>query len=134
MNSHDPLKQTLLDLHAILGPTVPLILGGGYLLMKLLAFRDRANDAGKDLARHHALDIYRIIGLITQDEDQTVRDMAAKHREHPKVIEARAVVAEYFSRSDSLGILRMREHPLAAGRVAIDPFIAEIVAILPPPA
>lgn len=103
-----------------------------YLLMKLLAFRDRVNDRAKDLARHHALDIYRIVGLITQEEDQLVRDMAAKHRNHPKVLEARAVVADSFSRPDALGVLRLREHPLAKKQAMIEQLIAELTAILPP--
>lgn len=104
-----------------------------YLLMKLFAFRDRSTDAGKDLARHHALDIYRIIGLITIDDDRTVRAMSAAYREHAHVLEARRIVAQHFGDERSLGILRMREHPLSAGRLAIGPFITELGAILPRP-
>ncbi|MCW5765170.1 MAG: hypothetical protein KIT68_04255 [Phycisphaeraceae bacterium] len=102
-----------------------------YLLMKLLAFRDRANDTRKDLARHHALDIYRIIGLITEDEDQTVRNMAAKHKIHPKVLEARAVVAEHFCHTNAIGLLRMKEHQLGG---SLDPakVISELSELLPP--
>lgn len=103
-----------------------------YLLMKLLAFRDRLHDAGKDLARHHALDIYRIIGLMTEGEDRIVRDLSATHREDAKVIEARAVVAEFFARSDLLGVLRMREHPLFRSDMDIEGFIADLTEILPP--
>ncbi len=47
-----------------------------YLLMKLLAFRDRIHDEAKSLARHHALDVYRIIGLVTEAEDDVVRTVA----------------------------------------------------------
>lgn len=102
-----------------------------YLLMKIFAFRDRVNDPGKDFARHHAIDIYRIVGLITQDEDQTLKEMATKHRKHPKVLEARAIIAEHFSSQNMLGILRMREHQLAAGQLRLDQFITELSAIFP---
>ncbi len=30
MNSNDPLEESLLDLHALLGDRMPLIVGGGY--------------------------------------------------------------------------------------------------------
>ncbi len=103
-----------------------------YLLMKLLAFRDRVNDEGKSLARHHALDVYRIIGLVTEPEDPVVRTLAAAHRNDPKVIEARAVVADFFARPDLLGVLRMREHPLFLPSMNIEDFIVDLTAILPP--
>jgi len=35
------------------------------LLMKLHAFRDRCQEEEKDLARHHALDIYEAQGIAT---------------------------------------------------------------------
>jgi len=45
-----------------------------YLMMKLMAFRDRLHDEDKDLGRHHAIDVYRIIGLLTEGEyDHVIR-------------------------------------------------------------
>ena len=105
-----------------------------YRLMKLLAFRDRCHDDRKDMARHHALDIYRIIAMITPEEDAVVRALAATHRDHPKVVEARRVVGERFTARDSLGILRLREHQLFFARMDLDTFRAELSAILPPSA
>jgi hypothetical protein len=103
-----------------------------YLLMKLLAFRDRCHDERKDMARHHALDIYRIIAMITPEEDSVIRALAATHLDHPKVVEARRVVGERFAAQDSLGILRLREHQLFFERMDLDTFRAELFAILPP--
>jgi hypothetical protein len=105
-----------------------------YLLMKLMAFRDRCHDDRKDMARHHALDIYRIIAMITPEEEPVVRALAATHRDHPKVVEARRVVGERFTARDSLGILRLREHQLFFARMDLDTFRAELSAILPPTA
>lgn len=103
-----------------------------YLLMKLLAFRDRCFDERKDMARHHALDIYRIIAMITAEEDSVVRSLARKHLDHPKVVEARRVAGEHFAATDSLGILRLREHQLSTTRMDLDTFRLELSAILPP--
>ena len=41
-----------------------------FLLMKLFAFRDRVNDSEKGFARHHAFDLYTIVGLTTETEWQ----------------------------------------------------------------
>ena len=103
-----------------------------YLLMKLLAFRDRCYDARKDMARHHAMDVYRIIAMITPEEDSVVRALAATHLDHPKAVEARRVVGEHFAAPDSLGILRLREHQLFFGRMDLNRFREELSAILPP--
>lgn len=103
-----------------------------YLLMKLFAFRDRLDDQRKDLARHHALDVYRIVGLITPEEDKIVRLLASRYREHPKVIEARRVAQVHFSEPRALGILRMREHPLFSPRMDLEVLRRELALILPP--
>lgn len=103
-----------------------------YLLMKLLAFRDRCYDERKDMARHHALDVYRIIAMITAEEDSVVRTLAARYFDHLKVVEARRVVGQHFAAPDSLGILRLREHPLSFARMDLDTFRDELSAILPP--
>lgn len=39
-----------------------------YSMMKLSAFADRKNDAGKDLGRHHTLDAYAIVGMMSERE------------------------------------------------------------------
>lgn len=104
-----------------------------YLVMKLLAFRDRASDPAKDHARHHALDFYRIIGLMTEPEDAVTRELAEAHCNNPKVQEARQVVADSFLRRDRIGVLRLREHPLYRSHMELDPFIEDLAKILPPP-
>lgn len=103
-----------------------------YLLMKLFAFNDRVHDERKDLARHHAMDMYRIIGLITEEEDEVVRNLAATHREDLKVLRACEIVAEFFAHPDRLGVLRMREHQLFLPSMNIEEFIADLAAIFPP--
>ena len=50
-----------------------------YLLMKLFTFRDRVSDDDRDLGRHHALDILRIVAMMTKDEYE---DTVARFHRH----------------------------------------------------
>jgi hypothetical protein len=83
-----------------------------YLMMKLHAFSDRKEDADKDLGRHHSLDVYTIVGLMTEREYERARRIGAEMSAHPHVVRARGIVREDFSLETSGGILRMREHRL----------------------
>jgi hypothetical protein len=49
-----------------------------YLLMKLSAFAERKVDANKDLGRHHALDAYTIVGMMTEPEYNRAMTLAAR--------------------------------------------------------
>lgn len=101
-----------------------------YLLMKLCAYRDRMDDANKDLGQHHALDIYRIVGLLTEAEDADVRALSTEFAEHPTVIDARQVASTHFIPSDGIGRLRIREHPLYNTRLDLDRFSKELHQLL----
>lgn len=102
-----------------------------YLMMKLMAFRDRLNDRDKNEGRHHALDAYRIIGMMTEPEDSIVQRISREFGDHPRVVEARQIVADYFQDEDSLGLLRIREHPLFTPAMRLHEFRAELQAIFP---
>lgn len=97
-----------------------------YLLMKLCAFRDRMNDADKSLGQHHALDIYRIVGLLTRDEDAHVQRLSAEFADHPIVIDARQIAATHFISADGIGRLRIREHPLHSTSMNLDLLASEL--------
>ncbi len=101
-----------------------------YLLMKLCAYRDRMDDTDKYLGQHHAIDIYRIVGLLTEAEDVDVRALSAEFAEHPTVIDARQVAATHFISSDGIGRLRIREHPLYNTKVDLDRFSKELHQLL----
>ena len=97
-----------------------------YALTKLCAFRDRMDDEDKDLGRHHALDIYRIIGLLTQDEDAAVRMLSEEFASHEVVIDAREVAVTHFVDKDGVGRLRIREHALYHTSFDLDRFADEL--------
>jgi hypothetical protein len=102
-----------------------------YAMMKLFAFRDRKDDAEKEFAQHHALDMYRIIAMLTETEDRTVRDLSARYRENPFVREAGAIVSSFFAGPDALGVLRMREHPLSLEKLDVRQFVMVLREIFP---
>ncbi len=81
-----------------------------YLVLKLFALRDRLEDEKKDYGAYHSFDIYRIIAMMTEQELEQAFAMRDKFADEPKIQEARAIVNELFSSTDSLGILRLRQH------------------------
>ncbi len=103
-----------------------------YLMMKLFAYRDRKNDDTKDYARHHALDIYRIVGLMTEKEYRDVLELSKVHRENEKVREARKIVGEFFATQTSEGVLSMKAHKLYSSKLDIGEFIKVMAELLPP--
>jgi hypothetical protein len=105
-----------------------------FLLMKLHAFADRKDDAAEEddrqLGRHHALDVYRLVAMLTEDEEAIVEELAAKHADHAAVRNAARIVEEDFGARDSVGSLRMREHRLAGEFLEVERFIQELKALL----
>lgn len=95
-----------------------------YLMMKLFAFRDRKEDARKDLGRHHALDLYHIVGMMTEKEYKRSVDLASHYRGHQHVSIACDIVGECFSAPENLGVLRLREHRLFRNEFDVDTFIS----------
>ncbi len=94
-----------------------------YLMMKLHAFGDRKDDQNKNLGRHHALDVYTIIGMMTEAEYERAGSFGAADRDEPHVARARKIVAEDFSGPSATGVLRLREHSLARPDFRIEEFI-----------
>lgn len=101
-----------------------------FVLMKLMAFHDRVQDQNKELGRHHALDLYRIIGLLTKDEEQHALSLAAQHATNPVVIDARELAEQYFIANNGIGRLRIREHKLFREEFDLDRFALELRRLL----
>ena len=101
-----------------------------YLLMKLTAYRDRRNDATKDLGRHHALDVFRILAMLTEDESDQVRQYVRRFAHNPQVRSCAALVRLDFSHGTIAGVLAMRQHPLWQNDQHLDVFIETINALI----
>ncbi len=95
-----------------------------YLMMKLYAFDDRKADQRKDVGRHHAMDLYRIVAMMTEPEYQRTLELGRKHAEDPRVERARKIAATEFETPTSLGMLRVREHRLYRDDLQIAEFIS----------
>ena len=102
-----------------------------YLLMKLFAFRDRCHDAQNDLGRHHAVDVYRIVGLLTPEEDAAVHRLSDEFSGNPLVREGCRIAMDHFVSPNGVGRLRIREHPLFHSAVDLDRLAEELTELLP---
>ena len=85
-----------------------------YALMKLFAFRDRKDDPDprKDKGRHHALDLYAVVAMMTEPEYDFASRSRSKYADNEKVREAGEIVRSDFAGPESIGVLRLREHVL----------------------
>jgi hypothetical protein len=97
-----------------------------YLLMKLHAFDDRKDEQGKDLGRHHALDLYTIVGMMTEREYERAQQFGARSAGDKHMARARQIVEDCFGEPTASGVLRLREHRLFRDAFRLDEFIATL--------
>jgi hypothetical protein len=127
-----------LELHAYFHPEavgmhvepLPVPLGEGvsvlvpnafsFLVMKLHACNDRLEKENKQFGRHHALDVYRVLAMLTEGEVELVRRLRQEHRDAPAVRRAVQIAKELFSEMTSRGVVRMREHELVTQDMQIE--------------
>jgi hypothetical protein len=81
-----------------------------YLMMKVTAFGDLIENEDKDLGRHHALDVYRIVAMMTEAQFLETKSQFELHYSSPHVERVRGLVRDCFVKESGIGILRMREH------------------------
>jgi hypothetical protein len=83
------------------------------LLMKLFAFRDEETGnkgVGREpYARKHALDLYTLAALMTDEEYTTLSLFRSRYGAHPVVREAGTIVRDFFSTPTHRGVVRLRE-------------------------
>ncbi len=91
-----------------------------FLLMKLHACHDRLDDEDKQLGRHHALDVYRVVAMLTDAEVDLIRRLRHEHQANAAVSRAAEIVSELFATDTGRGVLRMREHELATDDMHVD--------------
>ena len=96
-----------------------------YLMMKLYAFDDRKADRRKDVGRHHAMDLYRIVAMMTEPEYQRTLELGRKQcLRILRVERGGKIAATEFETPTSLGMLRVREHRLYRDDLQIAEFIS----------
>jgi len=94
-----------------------------YMMMKLFAFCDRKEDDRKDLGRHHALDLYHIVGMMIENEYQRTMELGQRYGANKQTGKAREIVRECFSNLTDIGLLRLREHTLFREEFQLAEFI-----------
>ena len=102
-----------------------------FAMMKLFAFRDRAEDADKDFGRYHALDLYTILATTTEDEWAYALKLRDQNRGNPCIIEAGRLVSKHFSGADRLGIIRLKESPYYRPELRLDEFMSALQELFP---
>ena len=80
-----------------------------FIMMKLFALRDRQDDPEKDYGRHHALDIYTVVAMMTRREWEESLQLAEKYKHSIKAQEAAGIVRKMFKDELSAGVIRLRE-------------------------
>ena len=86
-------------------------------------------DADADLGRHHALDVYRVIAMLTEEDYTLVRAGVQKHTAAQPIHRARLIVSTYFSSPTAIGAIRMKEHSLYTPRMDIDSVIKALAEL-----
>jgi hypothetical protein len=102
-----------------------------FTMMKLFAFRDRVEDANKDFGRYHVLDFYTILATTTEDEWAYALKPRDQNRGQPGIIEAGRLVSEYFSATNRLGMIRLKESPYYRPELRLGEFMSALQELFP---
>lgn len=101
-----------------------------YLMMKVTAFGDLLDNEDKNLGRHHALDVYRIVAMMTEEQFTETKSQFKQHSLSPYVKRVRSLVTDCFLTEQSIGILRMREHAFWDNNVRLSDFMGALKDII----
>ena len=102
-----------------------------YLLMKLTAYRDRRDDPDKDLGRHHAIDVFRIVAMLTEPERDQVHANLRAFASDAQARSCVALVRSDFASDTSRGVLAMREHQLWQNNSQLPVFLETLLGLMP---
>jgi predicted nucleotidyltransferase len=84
-----------------------------FLIMKLHAFRDRFEADEQEKAGHHAMDVYRVISMLTEQAYGETAVYLKSNKDTAAAIKTAAeIVQTYFRDGDMFGVTKIREHPL----------------------
>lgn len=100
-----------------------------FLTMKLFALRDRLNDAEKDSGRHHALDLYTVIGTLSPQEWEECLHLRSRLQTDPILIECGNIVDKLFAEPDSMGTIRLRESAYFRPEFQVGEFLSTIAEL-----
>ena len=101
------------------------------LMMKLFALRDRYMDEDRGLARHHAMDLYRILAMMDRDEYYGTQEKIRRRRDAgcEIVAEAERFVVELFVKEPRWGWIRIREHADFRQEMPVEEVVSALVEL-----
>jgi hypothetical protein len=102
-----------------------------FLMMKLYAFRDKSDRKQRKLATYHALDLYTIIATTTEEEWRYALILRDRLQYNPDIKEACNIVSNYFTRLNSLGMLRLRESEYSRDNLQFNDFMSILQELFP---
>ncbi|MCW5824217.1 MAG: hypothetical protein KIT34_15540 [Cyanobacteria bacterium TGS_CYA1] len=111
-------------------PTVKIPSPFTYLMMKVTAFGDQVENEDKNLGRHHAPDVYRIVAMMSEPQFTQTKSQFKQHYSSPYVERVRSLVKDSFAREDGIGILRMREHAFWNDNIRLPDFMGALREIV----
>jgi hypothetical protein len=100
-------------------------------MMKLHAFRDRVDDADKEHGRYHALDLYAVLAMSTEQEWTDAVKWSNERRIETAVQECCRIARDSFSSLTSKGMLRLRESPYCRPELQLEEFISALEDLFP---
>lgn len=80
-----------------------------FILLKLFAFNDRINDETVDYGRHHAFDIFATILNMDENDWENANTQLHQMKSSNLLNRIQELINKYFSSSNDLGILRIKE-------------------------
>jgi len=82
------------------------------------------------------MDLYRIVGLLTEEDAEVSAKLAREYADHAEVVEANRTIDTLLAPADGLGRLRLREYQRAnlASTPEVDPefLVKELRRLLVP--
>lgn len=102
-----------------------------FAMMKLFAYRDRADDQNKEFGRYHALDLYTVLAMTTEEEWDRAVTLRQQHYSDPIVKEAARIVDQHFASPTAPGAIRIQESPYYRKEMQLVEFCSAIRDLFP---
>lgn len=144
LHAHPTPEALALEAEAVELPSAdstfpPTLIAGplSYLLMKLHTYSDRSKPGDRRYDREkteeQAIDLFRIVAMMTREEFGRVRARFAELSHEPVVASGAGIVKSAFQATDSAGLAALRAHPSGSfiPEDAVQSFIDNLADLLP---
>lgn len=103
-----------------------------YLMMKITAFGDQVTEERREFGRHHALDVYRVVAMLTKQQYEQTREQFSKYAQEPAAQTVVTLAQQFLDSPDSPGNIRMREHAFYGDNMNMAAFIDGLRGLIQP--